>query len=117
MSAPARSAFRGLLRAQKIAFKKDVVMQNAATAEIRRHFDESRNETDAAKVSGLLAQAAEAAEFLKSNVIQAALNERGNYEMDIRPEHAGKVAEPAVAADLSSPGSKGKALGRRNKPA
>lgn len=44
--------------------------------------------------AALRAEAAEAADFIGSYVVQAALNDRGNYTMTVQPEHTGALAEP-----------------------
>ena len=44
----------------------------------------------------LLADAEEAASFLRTYVVQARLNERGNYRMTVQPHHADTVAEEAA---------------------
>jgi complex III assembly factor LYRM7 len=77
-----RSALRRVLRAQRLAFANDAPMKAHAVAAIREQFRAHPTVSDAAELDKLVAEAHEAAKFLEENVVQAALNERGNYVVD-----------------------------------
>lgn len=82
-AAAVRSALRRLVRAKNRAFKNDAVMLQAASETIRNEF--SRNAgAPSEKVDELLKELDAAIEFLQANVVQAPLNKRGNYEVDVR---------------------------------
>jgi complex III assembly factor LYRM7 len=78
----ALAGFRHLLRAQRKAFKGDTVMQTGAVKEIRDNFKKNRDITDPEEVKKLVGACYEAADFLSTFVVQAKLNERGNYGKD-----------------------------------
>ncbi len=89
------------------AFRGDTVTLTASRKELRARFDESRRSTSLGggseqqqqqqeQIDQALADAAEAADFLRTFVVQAKLNERGNYEMKLEPHHADAVAEEAA---------------------
>lgn len=74
------------------AFKNDAHALAASRAELRSKFGEAAGAAgdDAARA---VADAHEAADFLRTYVVQAALNERGNYEMRVEKHHVDTVAE------------------------
>ena len=72
------SAYRALLRAQRQLFAGDLHGRTAALAETRTRFYEQAN-APPEEVPKLVEDAHEAALFLRQNVAQAVLNERGNY--------------------------------------
>ena len=83
------------------AFRGDTVTLNASRKELRARFDENRASLSSGgqqqeQIDQALADAAEAADFLRTFVVQAKLNERGNYEMKLEPHHADTVAEEAA---------------------
>eukprot|EP00891_Asterochloris_glomerata_P003324 jgi/Astpho2/3324/Aster-x0573 len=53
-------------------------------------------ETNPSEVQKMLADGLEAADFIKTFVVQAKLNPRGNFEMQVQPEHADATAEEAA---------------------
>ena len=59
--------------------KGDTPALAAAHKEIRSHFYQSANVTDEADISTLCAQGKDAANFLRTAVVQGQLNERGNF--------------------------------------
>ena len=93
--AEGRAAYRLLLRARAAAFKGDAPTLQASGAELRARFEEHRALAGAAR-DRALAEAREAAEFLASHVVQAELNERGNFAMQVEPRHAHTLAEEAA---------------------
>ena len=54
----------------------------------------SRGVQDEAQVQELQAQGREAAEFLRTSIMQSSPNERGNWQAELNQEHAGRVVEP-----------------------
>lgn len=75
------------------AFKGDAHALTASRVELRSKFAEGAAVTDASEIARLVADAREAADFLRTYVVQAALNERGNYRMTVQPHQADTVAE------------------------
>ncbi|KAL2651895.1 hypothetical protein R1flu_020023 [Riccia fluitans] len=88
-----RSVFRALLRVRRQAFAGDEPALAASAVQIRQEFEANRHVTDEKTLSELLAQGREAVDFISLNVVQAKLNDRGNYEMKLAKEHAGQTAE------------------------
>lgn len=78
-SAAALAGFRHLVRAQRKAFAGDSQMQAGAVNEIRGHFEKNRDASDPEEIRKLIAGCYGAADFLSTFVVQAELNERGNY--------------------------------------
>eukprot|EP01026_Neomeris_dumetosa_P012466 TRINITY_DN1434_c0_g1_i3.p2 TRINITY_DN1434_c0_g1~~TRINITY_DN1434_c0_g1_i3.p2 ORF type:complete len:131 (-),score=10.69 TRINITY_DN1434_c0_g1_i3:271-612(-) len=76
-------AYRLLLKTSMKTFRNDQLMLNESAKRIREAFDSYRLESDPAKVGQLLQDAQDAAEFLRCNIVQAELNERGSYEIKI----------------------------------
>lgn len=78
-----RSAYRALLRAQRITFRGDVEMISATQRALRSEFDKGSTAvtTGEAKLEDRLREADETVDFLLKNVVQAPLNTRGNYEV------------------------------------
>lgn len=68
---------------------------------------ESRNLKDATEVEKLQCEGREAASFLKTSIVQAAPNEKGNLDIELSKEHAGTVVEP-IAPGMDLPKEKGK---------
>lgn len=80
-SSLAYSALRRLVRAKNAAFKGDAEMLRSAQAMIREQFGTDRDASPE-EVPEVLKRIDEAVEFLEQNVVQAPLNERGNYTVD-----------------------------------
>lgn len=80
----ARGALRRLVRAKNRAFKGDSVMLQAASQTIREEFNRQMGATSEEDVEKSMGEMEKAIVFLESNVIQAPLNTRGNYEVDIK---------------------------------
>ena len=84
LAAPARSvssvtAYRELLKAQRSLFKGDAPPRVAARLETRQHFLANANASPV-EAAALAADAFDTAGFLRENVAQTVLNEKGNYE-------------------------------------
>ena len=74
---------------------------------MRRHFEERRGETDEAEIRKLVAEGADAAQFIRDFVVQAKMNERGNFEMKPEAHHAGMEAEDTVLPPRRGGGGQG----------
>eukprot|EP01024_Parvocaulis_polyphysoides_P029297 TRINITY_DN26444_c0_g1_i5.p4 TRINITY_DN26444_c0_g1~~TRINITY_DN26444_c0_g1_i5.p4 ORF type:complete len:112 (+),score=18.91 TRINITY_DN26444_c0_g1_i5:589-924(+) len=82
------SAYRTLRRASLKTFQGDEMMLAEGAKKIREAFESYRLETDPGKIEQLLKDAADAAEFLRTSIVQAKMNERGSYELKIDDEIA-----------------------------
>ena len=91
--ATAAAAYRGLLKAQRALFAGDLSARAAARAETRTRFLEHASAA-AEDLPTLLEDANATAGFIRENVAQSILNERGNYEMKAKPEHIHTGTEP-----------------------
>ncbi|CAL5221847.1 g4107 [Coccomyxa viridis] len=96
MTRQSLSVYREFLRSIKQAFKNDEFMQQTARNEVRTKFQGSSGVTDPAEIDKLCAEGRDAARFLTQYVVQAELNERGNYAMSVEPHHTDAVAEEAA---------------------
>ena len=67
------------MRIQRSLFRGDDFAQTQAVTVLRSEFEKNRHVTDENEVERLLSEGHDAAEFLKLNVVQAKLNDRGNY--------------------------------------
>ena len=65
------SAYRRLYRAQQVAFANDVFMQREARKEMRQQFAARRHDTDGPQLEAAITAATEAADYLRTSVIQA----------------------------------------------
>lgn len=92
----ARSLFRSLLRVRRRVFAGDEVMVVAAGRQIRHEFEANRNVTDPEALRDCIAKGREAVDFVSMNVVQAKLNDRGNYEMKLDSAHVGQSLEEVV---------------------
>ena len=77
--ASALSSYRYLLRAVRSTFAGDSHAVQAGREEARRQFESHRGESDAGEVQRRVAEAREAADFLTGSVLQARVNDKGNY--------------------------------------
>lgn len=64
----------------------------ASKSELRSKFDQATG-ADGDAATSAVADAHEAADFLRTYVVQAQLNERGNYRMTVEEHHVDTVAE------------------------
>ncbi len=67
------------MRFWRAAFASDYTAISAATTQIREGFRESAAVNDASQIASLCDEALDAAEFIKANVAQARLTDRGTY--------------------------------------
>ncbi|RKO99413.1 hypothetical protein CXG81DRAFT_27832 [Caulochytrium protostelioides] len=91
MSVPLRQqvvqAYRVLLRSQKKTFAGDIPRIRDARAHTHRLTAPHKNEQDAAKITKMIADMKEAAEFLTRNVVQAVRTEPSKpFQLRITPE-------------------------------
>ncbi|KAK1293372.1 hypothetical protein QJS10_CPB17g01294 [Acorus calamus] len=87
------AAYRALLRATRRTFAGDSLMLSQSAAEVRRHFDEHRDETDQTKIREQIDGAREAVHFVSNMIVQAKLSSRGTYEVKPEKDHAGATLE------------------------
>ncbi|KAK9826730.1 hypothetical protein WJX81_002385 [Elliptochloris bilobata] len=90
------AVYRLLLRSVNKAFRNDDEMLLKSAQEIRSRYQAAASETDPAAVARLCAEGEEAADFIRTYVVQARLNERGNYAMQVEEHHADTIAEEAA---------------------
>lgn len=90
------SVFRALLRTRRQCFAGDPDMLHASAKQIRNEFDSNRTVGAGEELQSLLKKGQEAIEFMKVNIVQAKLNERGNYEVKLKPEHQGASLEEVI---------------------
>lgn len=80
-----RAAYRAVLRAQRIAFHGDKEMIRASQTAARTEFDKGvasfASGDENYDMEKSLEMAHDAAQFIRTNIVQAPLNERGNYEV------------------------------------
>ena len=78
-AAAVRGGLRALLRSVRETVPGDAAALATSRAEVRRHFLLHEREADAAAVARLVADAHDAANFLRESIVQARLNTRGRY--------------------------------------
>ncbi|KAI5077984.1 hypothetical protein GOP47_0007808 [Adiantum capillus-veneris] len=85
--------FRGLLRARRKCFAGDLLMLKESRSQIRASFDQNRQVSDPSRLDQLFLEGQEAIHVFTNLIVQGKLNERGNYEIKPRMEHAGSTLE------------------------
>ncbi|XP_002737119.1 complex III assembly factor LYRM7-like [Saccoglossus kowalevskii] len=80
------ACFKSLHRARLDVFKGDQYALAVCRSRINDEFQKNKKETDAEKIQGLLKLAKDTETLLRKTVIQAVLNDKGNYELKIREE-------------------------------
>ena len=81
------SAYKELHRARKIVFKNDAVALEAGKYKIREEFRKNSRVTNKSEIQKLAKIAEDTAVILKKTVVQAVLNEKGNYRLNLT-EHS-----------------------------
>ncbi|KAK9914943.1 hypothetical protein WJX75_002676 [Coccomyxa subellipsoidea] len=71
-------------------------MLSSARQEVRTRFKSAAGVTEPEEIEKLCAEGRDAANFLGQYVVQAQLNERGNFAMSVEPHHTETVAEEAA---------------------
>ena len=69
------------------------VTLTSACTQTREQFVNHRDVSDAGQVEQHLLEAEEARRFLLEGLVQGKLNERGNYELRVEPQHTTKEGE------------------------
>merc|ERR1712071_57982 len=88
------SGYRRLFRARKKLFQKDEKAMMASRQAIREQFEKNHNATGAEHIEVLLSMIYEAEDMLLHGIVQGELNEdSGNYQVKVRPEHAGSASD------------------------
>ena len=77
------AAYKSLHRARQSVFKNDNVALEAAKYKIREEFRKNAGEKDPVKIAELAKIAEETAVILRKTVVQAVMNENGNYKLNI----------------------------------
>lgn len=72
-------------------------MVTAARQEVRNRIECSKNVEDEAELSKLREEGREAADFLKTSIMQLASSADGHLSVKLNEGHAGGVLEPIVA--------------------
>ncbi len=83
-------SYRLLLRAQRVCFKGDSIMQVKAMQETRKAFEANRGESDEEVRRDLVDQAVDLADFLIKNVVQLRKEGEGRYSMKLEDRHGRK---------------------------
>ena len=98
------AAYRSLLRVVRETFQGDALALRKCYAEAAKQFRANAGERDSARIARMVADAVDAADFLRESVVQASLNEQGNYAMKLKPQAGGNVAVQSAgdAADKPS---------------
>ncbi|XP_070549572.1 complex III assembly factor LYRM7-like [Ptychodera flava] len=77
------ACFRSLHRTARNVFRGDQEALAVCRARINNEFQKHRHETDETKIQELLKLGAQVELVLKKTVVQAELNEKGNYKLNI----------------------------------
>lgn len=99
------TGYRRLLRASHTLFAGDAEALRGSRVELRSHFEEHRHERKPERVAELVRDMREVEEMMLHNLVQGRLNQRGNYEIDLKapvPDSADETAGPDAAASPSS---------------
>ena len=81
---PVIAAYRELLRAQRQLFAGDAAARTSALAETRQAFMSNAGASED-EVPAMVQEALDAATFIRQNIAQTVLNERGNYGQCTQP--------------------------------
>jgi complex III assembly factor LYRM7 len=72
-------AYRDLLRTIHVVFRADSTAVRHCKGEARKGFSQHIAESDPTRIQKLIVEAADATEFLRQHIAQAALNQQGRY--------------------------------------
>ena len=81
------ASYRRLLRVQRQTFAGDTANLRRAQSITREQYNERRDESDVAQVENALRNADDAAEFIRTNMIQAVHVGGGHYKAKIESRH------------------------------
>lgn len=102
--------YRRLLRARKQLFRGDDFALMESKGALRGAFEVNRFEQDPAKIKEMLKGIDEAEDMMLHGLVQARLNERGNFEVrDIKPVDLGQGEFEPIDADALDNHEKGNA--------
>mmetsp|Transcript_13133 Transcript_13133/g.21789 ORF Transcript_13133/g.21789 Transcript_13133/m.21789 type:complete len:128 (-) Transcript_13133:137-520(-) len=101
-TARALSGYRRLFRARNKLFQGDVRALAESRLAIRAEFDKNRIVPDASHLEGLLVMIDEAEDMMLHGIVQGSLNERGNYEVKVKAEHADTEDTAATMEPITS---------------
>ncbi|KAG2496788.1 hypothetical protein HYH03_005196 [Edaphochlamys debaryana] len=86
---PSIAVYRQLFRTIRKTFSGDASAITAARRELKSVFAANRHLTDQSRIQECVAEAVDANEFIRDNVIQAVKKDCGNYE--VSPEKAAQL--------------------------
>ncbi|GBG31581.1 Complex III assembly factor LYRM7 [Hondaea fermentalgiana] len=94
--------YRRLLRARGKLFNGDSRALRESQVALRAAFEVNRHEADANRINDMIKDIGEAEDMMLHGLVQARLNERGNYEMqDVKPVDLGSGEfQPIDPAEL-----------------
>lgn len=89
------AGYRRLLRSSRLAFRGDSFALKSAADQLKIEFLKNKNITDSNALEELYKGIDEVDEFLRFNLVQGKLNDRGNYNVNLSDEnlvavHAGQ---------------------------
>jgi hypothetical protein len=77
-------------------FRGDLDMLVAARQEIRGRIEDAREVREKEALEQLQAEGREAAEFIKTSIMQSIPNDMGHLEVELQDTHADAIIEPIV---------------------
>mmetsp|Transcript_11857 Transcript_11857/g.17680 ORF Transcript_11857/g.17680 Transcript_11857/m.17680 type:complete len:126 (+) Transcript_11857:81-458(+) len=97
------SGYRRLMRTRSVVFQDHDEALRASRIKIREEIAKNINETEPLKLEKLIKGLNEVEEMLRNNVVQSKRNERGNFEVKMRPENLNSMqSEPNVTLKEAS---------------
>ncbi|XP_064470329.1 complex III assembly factor LYRM7-like [Ornithodoros turicata] len=81
------SSYKALHRTILFVFDGDVGTIQSARAKAREEFKKNACVKDPDKIEELLKFAGDVRDVLRKDVVHAIINEKGHYELQLRPEH------------------------------
>eukprot|EP00611_Tribonema_gayanum_P018664 TRINITY_DN3183_c0_g1_i1.p1 TRINITY_DN3183_c0_g1~~TRINITY_DN3183_c0_g1_i1.p1 ORF type:complete len:132 (-),score=32.48 TRINITY_DN3183_c0_g1_i1:90-485(-) len=96
------AGYRSLLRTRLVVFKDDARAIRASKMKLKEEFMKNKNVTDAKKLASLLKGIEEVQQMLLHNVVQGKRNERGNYEVRLRPDTVSALGDESQKATLQA---------------
>lgn len=93
-SSPALQSYRAVIRTINRTFKGDIQALTEGKNMARAQFLENSHVTDPEELKRLVAMAQEACDFLRTSVVQAVLNDAGNYEVTLPKQKETVLQQP-----------------------
>uniref|UniRef100_A0A023FPA3 Complex III assembly factor LYRM7 n=1 Tax=Amblyomma cajennense TaxID=34607 RepID=A0A023FPA3_AMBCJ len=81
------NSYKSLHRVILQVFQGDPDTIRAARSRVKEEYVKNLNETDSSKIQELLKTAKDVEKVLQTDVIRAVRNEKGNYEVQLKPHH------------------------------